>query len=313
MDFLDITAISRRLSPAAVLLLVLSFAPAGAAAEQVTAEQVARMKELLRDGQSAFEAESFAQANRAFEAFLALLPPGAAFDELRRNSHYYVACGYARLDQAKPALEHLDRAMRHGYLDFDAIERDPDLANVRGEEGFRDLLERYRKQEDEKLQRFDFELTSLDGKVVSKAAARGKVLLVNVWGTWCPSCRLEVPHFVELAERYGKQGLEVVGLSDERLPTEARAEKVLRRYVEDRRINYPNALITPAVLAAIPDFKGYPTTLVVNREGRIVRRIDGFAPLETLEEIVLPLLAEKAPQTGGGGGGDTPASAPAKD
>src|SRR5437762_9755963 len=60
---------------------------------------------------------------------------------------------------------------------------------------------------------FDFDLEDVNGQRLSKADFAGKVLIVDIWGTWCPPCRMEIPHFLALHRQYGDQGLQVVGLN----------------------------------------------------------------------------------------------------
>src|SRR5436190_6816113 len=63
---------------------------------------------------------------------------------------------------------------------------------------------------------FDFDLEDVAGNRVSKSDLAGKVLIVDIWGTWCPPCRMEIPHFVALNRKYNNQGLAIVGLIRER-------------------------------------------------------------------------------------------------
>ena len=62
---------------------------------------------------------------------------------------------------------------------------------------------------------FDFTLTDFSGQNISLTGFQGKVLIVDIWGTWCPPCRAEIPSFVKLQTEYGPQGLQIVGLNYE--------------------------------------------------------------------------------------------------
>src|SRR5262249_59973090 len=85
---------------------------------------------------------------------------------------------------------------------------------------------------------FNFELPDLDGKKVSLADYKGKVVIVDLWGTWCPPCREEIPHFVDLYRKYHASGLEIVGINYEMVAGDEAREKV-RKYVKENDIPYP--------------------------------------------------------------------------
>lgn len=138
---------------------------------------------------------------------------------------------------------------------------------------------------------FEFTVKDLTGKTVSSESLKGKVVIVDFWGTWCPPCRQEIPHFVALHQKYKSQGLEIVGLTFERTSGDAAVNGVLN-FMRSARISYPCALVGPDMLKQVPDFEGFPTTLFLDREGRVRARETGYRPYEKLEEVVTTLLAE---------------------
>lgn len=111
----------------------------------------------------------------------------------------------------------------------------------------------------------NFTLHDLNGKEVRLAAYRGRVILLDFWATWCGPCKAEIPWFVDLQTRYGKQGLQVLGVSIDD-PVEE-----LRPYAADLKMNYPvlQGLGRDDVLKAFGPLEGLPTTFVISREGRI--------------------------------------------
>ncbi|MCY2962610.1 MAG: TlpA disulfide reductase family protein [Planctomycetota bacterium] len=138
---------------------------------------------------------------------------------------------------------------------------------------------------------FDFELTDVSGEPIRKSDFEGKVLIVDIWGTWCPPCRNEIPHFKALHETYGSKGLAIVGLNSERGPPDAQAQSV-RDYKSRAGIPYRCAIITDKVLNQISPFEGFPTTLFFDRKGKLRLKVVGYNDMIVLQAMVEALLDE---------------------
>src|SRR5271157_5107461 len=82
----------------------------------------------------------------------------------------------------------------------------------------------------------DFSLTDLAGKKLRLSNYRGQVVLLDFWASWCDPCKREIPHFIEMQDRYGPQGLQVVGISMDD------DEKLAREFQEQFKMNYPVAM-----------------------------------------------------------------------
>ncbi|WP_166831262.1 TlpA family protein disulfide reductase [Thalassoroseus pseudoceratinae] len=141
---------------------------------------------------------------------------------------------------------------------------------------------------------FDFALPSaMDDSTISLKQFRGKVVIVDIWGTWCGPCKMEVPHFVKLQEEYGDQGLQIVGINYEDLQDQipdAKEREIIQRFADDYLINYPLVLGDEETQAKVPDFNGFPTTLFIDREGEVELKLVGAAPYSALESIVKKML-----------------------
>jgi thiol-disulfide isomerase/thioredoxin len=131
-----------------------------------------------------------------------------------------------------------------------------------------------------------FELPDLDGKVVRLADFSGKVVILDFWATWCPPCRAEVPHLVELQDKYRDQGLAIVGLS-----LDAGGAGDVRPFSKEHSINYTMLIANDGTQESYGGITGIPTAFVLDRKGRIVKRFLGYTAPEVLEETIRPLLA----------------------
>lgn len=134
-----------------------------------------------------------------------------------------------------------------------------------------------------------FTLKDLEGRRVSLNEFDGKIVLLDFWATWCPPCRQSIPELIKLQDRYGDEGLVIVGVS---LDDPARAsDRALQDFIEKNRMNYP---VLRGEEAVVRDYFGnekigIPTMFVINREGEIVDRHVGFVP-GAVEESLAKVL-----------------------
>jgi thiol-disulfide isomerase/thioredoxin len=132
----------------------------------------------------------------------------------------------------------------------------------------------------------EFSLTDLEGKPLQLTAFRGKIVLLDYWATWCAPCKIEVPHLVELQKKYGSQGLQIIGISmdDDSAPVET--------FARDLAINYPVALGNAPLAQSYGGVLGLPVAFLIDRNGRIVKRMDGDAKFQGLDSEIARLLKE---------------------
>jgi thiol-disulfide isomerase/thioredoxin len=129
-----------------------------------------------------------------------------------------------------------------------------------------------------------WELKDLDGQVVKSSEFLGKVVILDFWATWCAPCKAEIPGFIALQKQYGDRGLAVIGVSlDDQGPV------VVKRFMADFEMNYRVVLGDVALMQAFGG-TAIPTTVIINRAGKIVARHVGFTPRETFEDEIKPLL-----------------------
>ena len=129
-----------------------------------------------------------------------------------------------------------------------------------------------------------FEVTTLDGRTISLASLKGKVVIVDFWATWCPPCRQEIPHFVELYKTYAPR-LEILGIA-----TDDEGKEVVAPFVEKHAVSYPVALDDGTLAEAFGGIRALPTTFVIDPQGRIVKKYLGYQEPEVFEQDIRALL-----------------------
>ncbi len=112
----------------------------------------------------------------------------------------------------------------------------------------------------------EYAAMNLDGSKFDLAARRDKVVLVNVWATWCGPCRHEIPELQQLHEHYSPRGLEVVGVSVD----ESGVESVRDFVAEQAKMTYPVVLDAEGKITNLLETSVLPTSVLVDRSGKIV-------------------------------------------
>lgn len=133
----------------------------------------------------------------------------------------------------------------------------------------------------------DFVLAGLDGVPSSLSQLRGKVVLLNFWASWCEPCLRELPQLQQLHERHSADGLVVLGVSDED-PSKA------KRYVDELGIGYPSLFDVDGSVMQKYQIQAVPTSLIVGRDGQLLKRMEGYTPAGGFERALEPLLSETA-------------------
>jgi thiol-disulfide isomerase/thioredoxin len=236
---------------------------------------------------------------------------------------YNEACAYALQKKEDKAMASLAEAVDAGFNDAKTLANDTDLVSLRGRPEFAKLVDKAKLAVDKATAQrkaveasqaeaivvkvkddmksfksfpFSFALPDLEGKTVKLADTKGKVVIVDLWGTWCPPCKMEIPHFVDLYKKYNSKGLEIIGINYERVP-KGKEKETIAAFVKENEVPYKCVLGDEKTQEMIPDFNAFPTTLFIDRTGKVRYKHVGYAPMPVLEAIVQSLLAEDGGRT----------------
>jgi len=133
-------------------------------------------------------------------------------------------------------------------------------------------------------------LKDLEGKDLSLSEYKGKVVLVNFWATWCEPCQVEIPWLIEIQQKYAAKGFTVLGIA-----MDEEGAKVVTPWVSKERfdvngaksqMNYPIVIGNDAAADKFGGLLGYPTSVLITRDGKIVKRITGIISSEEISKSI---------------------------
>jgi peroxiredoxin len=133
----------------------------------------------------------------------------------------------------------------------------------------------------------NFTLQDANGGTVELAALKGKVVLLNFWATWCGPCKIEIPWFTEFQKNYEAQGFTVIGVS-----MDEEGWKVVKPYIAEHKINYPIVLANEALNASYGGIESLPTTLLIDRTGKIAFIHSGLIGKSDYQKEIVQLLGK---------------------
>jgi len=126
----------------------------------------------------------------------------------------------------------------------------------------------------------DFELTTLDGDLITIADYRGKVVMIDFWSSWCAPCRSEGPILAETYDKWRDRGVEFIGIAiwDTKGPVED--------FIERNRIHYVNGIDPSGQISVNFGVSGIPEKFFITPEGEIVKKVVGPNTSRTLDDIL---------------------------
>lgn len=130
----------------------------------------------------------------------------------------------------------------------------------------------------------DFELESLDGEVLRLSDFRGKKVIINLWATWCPPCRAEMPHMQDFYQDYKDKGVIILAVN---LSKEERNSNAVRPFVEDEfKLTFPVLLDKKGEIGTLYRAVSIPTTYFIDTKGKVQNKAIGPMSYEMLETTI---------------------------
>ena len=131
----------------------------------------------------------------------------------------------------------------------------------------------------------DFTLTTMDGSIFKLSDHKGKVIVLNIWATWCPPCRKEIPDFIAIQDEMRDDGVLFLGVSMDESGWE-----VVRPFAEEYQINYPLVVDDGSVYRQYGPFPGIPTSFIINKGGQVEHIVPGMINQATLQPILKEIV-----------------------
>jgi thiol-disulfide isomerase/thioredoxin len=126
-------------------------------------------------------------------------------------------------------------------------------------------------------------ITLLELKTVLESN-KGKVVILDLWATWCPPCRKEIPGFINLYNKYQGKGVEILGIA-----FDENGYKAVPPFIEKMGINYP-VYLDGGDIAPAYDLQAYPTTVIYGKDGKEVNKHIGFVSEKEFDDEIGELL-----------------------
>lgn len=143
----------------------------------------------------------------------------------------------------------------------------------------------YPAKQEAKAQDFKIELTN--GESFQLSDQQGKIVLMNIWATWCAPCHDETPDFVDLYEQYKDQGLVILGVS-----IDEQGISVVKPFMEKYNVNYPMVIDDGTIMDKYGPTMGIPTTYIIDKKGNLQYFATGALTQKELEPKLVKLLNE---------------------
>jgi thiol-disulfide isomerase/thioredoxin len=134
----------------------------------------------------------------------------------------------------------------------------------------------------------DFDLLNLEGKHVKLSDYRGKAVILDFWATWCPPCKLAMPHLQEIHAEHGSEGIAVVAVS-----TDQKGAAVVKPFIEENKYTFDVLLLNESIFKDFGGIKSIPTTFIISPEGEVLEKFVGYKEMSVYLDAARRALAHE--------------------
>ena len=135
------------------------------------------------------------------------------------------------------------------------------------------------------IQAPDFKFPGLDGKMISLADQKGKIVLVNIWATWCPPCVDEMPSMEKLYQKFKGQNFEILAVS-----IDETGLKAVAPFMKKTRLTFPALIDSKGTIKTTYRITGVPESFIIDKQGFLIRKIVG--PVDWQSPKILDFFSE---------------------
>ena len=218
-----------------------------------------------------------------------------------------MAKAYAFYEKKEPCFAALTDAVRSGFGEYKSACEESWIENVADKNSVANLINQLDKEYEIAVQNwsrtvvaqfqpidFRFDVTTLKGQQLNNQLLQGKVVVVDLWATWCPPCRKGLPHFSELHKKYSKD-VAVVGISMDRPTDPNSAFSTVKAFAKKEKLKYFIAMGDQSIEGQLRQKMVLPTTIFFDRSGKVRYIARGYHDSAKLEAITKLLVQEQQP------------------
>lgn len=218
---------------------------------------------------------------------------------------FSMAQGYAIRHNQRQAFVALGKAVDVGYGDFDSILNDPIIGRLENQGAIEELVDNLKVRYQRAAQKwartvlaefqpsqFKFDVADIEGGRLRNADFGGKLIVLDMWATWCPPCRKGIPHFIELQEKYRSQGVAVIGVAMDNTNDPYSAMGTVQQFVAEQHFNYPCGLGDQSFSQMVPGQQVLPTTVFIDGHNQVRYIAKGYHDYVKLAAITEALTSE---------------------